>query len=107
MGENKNATRGCIMKEKEEIKKLIDEIENKEMLVFLLEFIKSAIKLSLWKKRRLISPLYFYLTVTLHFALIPDAIITVMVAFPFFFAVILPLEFTAATFLLLDLYLST
>lgn len=47
MGENKNATRGCIMKEKEEIKKLIDEIENKEMLVFLLEFIKSAIKLSL------------------------------------------------------------
>ena len=47
MGENKNATRGFIMKEKEEIKKLIDEIENKEMLVFLLEFIKSAIKLSL------------------------------------------------------------
>lgn len=47
MGENKNATRGCIMKEKEEIKKLIDGIENKEMLVFLLEFIKSAIKLSL------------------------------------------------------------
>ena len=47
MGENKNATRWCIMKEKEEIKKLIDEIENKEMLVFLLEFIKSAIKLSL------------------------------------------------------------
>ena len=35
------------MKEKDEIKKLIDEIENKEMLVFLLEFIKSAIKLSL------------------------------------------------------------
>ena len=47
MGENKNATRGCIMKEIEEIKKLVDEIENKEMLVFLLEFIKSAIKLSL------------------------------------------------------------
>ena len=47
MGENKNAKRGCIMKEKEEIKKLIDEIENKEMLFFLLEFIKSAIKLSL------------------------------------------------------------
>ena len=47
MGENKIATRGCIMKEKEEIKKLIDKIENKEMLVFLLEFIKSAIKLSL------------------------------------------------------------
>lgn len=47
MSENKNATWGCIMKEKEEIKKLIDEIENKEMLVFLLEFIKSAIKLSL------------------------------------------------------------
>ena len=35
------------MKEKEEIKKLIDKIESKEMLVFLLEFIKSAIKLSL------------------------------------------------------------
>ena len=33
MGENKNATRGCIMKEKEEIKKLIDEIENVKFII--------------------------------------------------------------------------
>ena len=35
------------MKEKEEIKKLIDEIENVKLIRYLLEFIKSAIKLSL------------------------------------------------------------
>ena len=43
MGENKNATRGCIMKEKEEIKKLIDEIENVKLIRYLLEFIRCAI----------------------------------------------------------------
>lgn len=42
MGEN--ATRGCIMKEKEEIKKLIDEIENVKLIRYLLEFIRCAIE---------------------------------------------------------------
>ena len=44
MGENKNATWGCIMKEKEEIKKLIDKIESKEMIRYLLEFIRCSIE---------------------------------------------------------------
>ena len=35
------------MEEQKEIIDLINTIDNKEMLVFLLEFIKSAIKLSL------------------------------------------------------------
>lgn len=44
MSENKNATWGCIMKEKEEIKKLVDEIENTKLITYLLEFIRCAIE---------------------------------------------------------------
>ena len=42
-----------------------------------------------------------FLTVILHLAFLPFAVVTVMVAFPTFLAVIFPLELTTATFVLL------
>ena len=49
---------------------------------------------------------FFFLadTVTLHFARLPDFNTTVIVAVPFFFALIFPFLVTVATFLLLELH---
>jgi len=69
--------------------------------------LRRAFVCSLPKKRQENNSLFscrfftgFYLTITEIFAFLPFEVFAVIVALPFFFAVIFPALFTAATFLL-------